>query len=161
MLVLYVVIFILSSQIIHAVAVNQQTGFNPYPLGSTLLCMIQHPLLLTMSIYYLGWLWGIAIFLCHFFGIVHMTVSWVFSIPTLLAKDYDRIIQIKEIELALLSPMFIIVLVFTVVSFFVAQYKSLLLFLQNNISILIISSIVIVILSIARIIVAKKVSSNM
>ena len=66
---LFLIFFVLSSQLIHSVAMDQQTGFNPYPFGTTIFCLLQHPLLLIMSIFYLGWLWGIVLFLCHLFGI--------------------------------------------------------------------------------------------
>lgn len=157
---LFLIFFILSSQLIHSVASDQQTGFNPYPFGATIFCLLQHPFLLIMSIFYLGWLWGIVLFLCHLFGIVHMTVSWIFDIPTLLAKDFDKLMRFMKLKIALLAPMLIAILVFTVVSFFVSNFKSLLFVLQNNTSIAIGTVIVIIVLSISRLIVAKKVNET-
>ena len=155
---LFVILFVLSSQLIHSVASDQQTGFNPYPFGTTIFCLLQHPFLLIMSIFYLGWLWGIVLFLCHLFGIVHMTVSWVLDIPTLLAKDFEKLMRFMKLKIALLAPMLIAILVFTVVSFFVSNFKSLLVVLQNNTAIAIGTVIVIIVLSISRLIVAKKVN---
>lgn len=62
MKILFIVIFVLSSQLIHSVAVDQENGYNPYKFGATTFCILQHPLLLITSIFYLGWLWGIILF---------------------------------------------------------------------------------------------------
>lgn len=158
---LFVVIFILSSHLIHTVAVDQRTGYNPYPFGTTTLCILQHPMLLTMSIFYLGWIWGIMFFLCHLFGIIHMTISWIFSIPRLIINDYNKLLRIMKSNVALLTPMLIIVLIFTILSFFTAEFKSLLTFFQNHNSVLIGAIVVVIILSIVRIIVAKKLKNEM
>ncbi len=160
MQILFVVFFVLSSQLIHSVAVDQHNGYNPYPFGSTILCLLQHPILLTMSIFYLGWLWGIVLFLCHLFGIIHITVSWIFNIPMLLAKDLNKLVGFMKLEIALLTPMLIIILVFTIVSFFVVEFKSLLMILQNNTSLVIGAIVVIVLLSLSRLVVAKKVNDE-
>lgn len=158
-ILIYIIIFILSSHLIHMVAVDQQSVYNPYPFGTTFFCIIQHPLLLIMSIYYLGWLWGIVLFLCHIFGIIHATVSWVLSIPRLITNDHNKLLRIMKRNIAMLIPMFIIVLVFTIVSFFVADYECLLTYLYNHTSVLICTIVIIVVLSITRIILAKKASN--
>lgn len=158
--VIFLFIFILSSHLIHVVAVDQRSGYNPYPFGTTFFCIIQHPLLLIMSIYYLGWVWGIVLFLCHLFGIIHMTVSWILSIPRLITNDYIKHLQIMKRNVALLTPMFVVVLIFAIVSFFVAEYKCLLTYLQNHTTILVYAIVVILVLSIARVVVAKKVSDD-
>lgn len=155
---LFLFFFILSSQLIQSVARDQQAGFNPYPFGTTIFCLLQHPVLLVMSIFYLGYLWGIVLFLCHLFGIVHMTISWVLDIPTLLAKDYDKLMKIMKFKIALLAPMLIVIFVFTVVSFFAGDFKALLVLLQTNPVIVIVAAAVIILLSISRLIVAKKVN---
>lgn len=159
-MLLFVIIFILASHLIHTVAVDQRIGYNPYPFGTTILCVLQHPLLLTMSILYLGWIWGIILFLCHLFGIIHATISWIFSIPRLVTNDENRILQIMKRNISLLTPMLIIVLIFTIVSFFTAEFRCLLIYLQNHTTTLVCAIIVIVVLSIARIVVAKKVSDD-
>ncbi len=155
MSIIFIVILILSSHLIHMVTVDQSNGYNPYPFGTTFFCIIQHPLLLTMSIYYLGWIWGIILFLCHLFGIIHMTISWILGLERIFSDDYDKHLRIMKRNIALLMPMFIIVLIFTIVSFFTAEYKSLLIYLQNHSFILIPTIIIVMILSITRIIVAK------
>ncbi len=155
MQILFIIIFVISSQLIHSVAVDQQTGYNPYPFGTTLFCLLQHPILLVASIFYLGWLWGVVFFLCHLFGIIHITVSWIFDIPTLLAKDVNELVRFMKLKISLLAPMLIIVLVFTIISLFIGEFKSLLITLQNNPPLIIIAVIVIGLLSISRLIVVK------
>lgn len=155
---LFLIFFILSSQLIHSVATDQQTGFNPYPFGTTIFCLLQHPFLLVISIFYLGWLWGIVLFLCHLFGIVHMTISWVLDMPALFAKDFDKLLKFMKFKIAMLAPMLIVILVFTVVSFFTSDFKALLVFLQNNPTVVIGAAAVITLLSISRLIVARKVN---
>ena len=157
---LFLIFFVLSSQLIHSVAMDQQTGFNPYPFGTTIFCLLQHPLLLIMSIFYLGWLWGIVLFLCHLFGIVHMTISWIFDMPTLLAKDFDKLMKFMKFKIGMLAPMLIAILAFTIISFFVCDFKALLVLLQNNPPIVISAAVVIILLSISRLIVAKNVNDE-
>lgn len=118
MKILFIVIFVLSSQLIHSVAVDQENGYNPYKFGATTFCILQHPLLLITSIFYLGWLWGIILFFCHLFGVLNMTVSWVLDIPLLLLKNSDKFESFLKIKVTLLPFMFIILLIFTIASFF-------------------------------------------
>lgn len=160
MLILFVIIYILASHSVYSIATDKNTGYNPYPCGTAFFSILLHVIVLVMCIYYMGWGFGILLFLCHFFSLVHATVSWVFNIPglILLAKnDYNKLYKQMELNLALFTPIFFITLIFTVVSFFVTDFRSMLVFLQNNNSVLLVSGIIVAILSIARIIVAKKI----
>ena len=123
MKILFIVIFVLLSQLIHSVAVDQENGYNPYKFGATTFCILQHPLLLITSIFYLGWLWGIILFLCHLFGVLNMTVSWVLDIPLLLLKNSDKFESFLKIKVTLLPFMFIILLIFTIASFFFVKFR--------------------------------------
>ncbi len=171
MLVLFVIIYILSAQLIYNANNNQNLGICPYPLGLNIICVFYHLILLVISIYYMGWVCGIILFLCHFFAIIHMTIGWTLNIPVLILLHKNRTInspyltakmfRLIEMNYILLSPMLILTFIFTFVSFFVADFKSMFVFLQNNTSVLTYAGIVVVVLSIARIIVTKKVSSNM
>lgn len=155
--ILFIVVFILSSQLIHSVAVDQENGYNPYKFGATTFCILQHPLLLITSIFYLGWLWGIAIFLCHLFGIINLTVSWVLDIPLLLLKNSDKFENFLKLKVTLLPYMFIILLVFTIASFFLSSFESLLFILQSETAILVGILVGIAVLSIARLVLVKTV----
>jgi len=158
--ILFIIVFVLASQLVHSVAVDQQTGYNPYPFGTTIFCLFLHPLLLTLCVWYLGWLWGILIFLCHLFGIIHMTVSWIFDIPTLLAKNTKQLINFMKLKIAILTPMVVVTLFFTILSFLVTDYKSLFYLLSQNISYIVIAGIVVTVFSIIRLFVAKATSDK-
>ena len=158
--IVFVILFILSSQLVHSVAVDQQTGFNPYPFGTTLSCMAYHPLLLISAIFYLGWIWGIVLFLAHFFGIIHATISWVLDIPELLINNEKRFLGFLRLKLCLLGPVLLANLIFTVSSFFIVDFESLLSLFQGNPGSLIVIAIVVSILSAARVVVTKWIAQN-
>ena len=160
MAIVFLVLFIVSSQLIHSVAVDQQQGFNPYPFGTTILCIILHPLLLISSIFYLGWIIGIAVFLCHLFGLLHCTVSWILDIPELLTNNFNQLLSIKKFKIGLLTPILLANIVFTVASFFVSEFKSVFYLFYGNIPAIIVTSIVVITLSVIRIIVAKHISKE-
>lgn len=156
----FVIIFILASHLIYSVASDQRTGFNPYPFGTTILCLLLHPLLLTLSIWYLGWIWGIVIFLCHLFGLIHATVSWILELPTLLAKTERQVFGFMKLKIGLLTPMLIVTLVFTILSFFMSHFKSLFYLLGENIAYIITIAVVAVVGGIVRAFVSKSFSNK-
>lgn len=157
MKVLFITIFIFASQLIRSVALDQQNGFNPYPFGTTIFCLAFHPLLLTSCIWYLGWIWGILIFICHLFGILHMTFTWLLELPIILTVKTDRqLLKVMKLKIGLLWPTLIITLVFMIFSFFLSEFKSLLYLFTNRPIFLIISVAIILISSIVRIIVAQR-----
>lgn len=156
--IIFIVLFVVSSHLIHSIAVDQQQGFNPYQFGVTVFCILLHPLLLISSIFYLGWVWGIVLFLCHFFGILHGTVSWVLDIPVLLTTSYQQIDTLVKLKINLLIPVILANLIFTITSFFVSDFKSFITFLNGNTSAIIVSVIIVSVLSVLRLIVSAKIS---
>lgn len=158
--VVFLILFVTSSQLIHSIAVDQQQGFNPYPFGTTIFCIMLHPMLLISSIFYLGWLWGSALFLCHLFGILHCTVSWIFDIPVLLTTSYQKLIKMQRIKIGLLVPTILANAIFTVTSFFTSNFKSLLRFLYRNTTAVVVSVIIVIVLSVLRIFVSNKVAKS-
>ncbi|MDO5579284.1 MAG: hypothetical protein Q4F90_08305 [Ruminococcus sp.] len=86
-----------------------------------------------------------------------MTVSWVLDIPLLLLKNSDKFESFLKIKVTLLPFMFIILLIFTIASFFLSSFESLLVVLQNETAILVGILIGIAILSIARLVLVKTV----
>ena len=133
--ILFVVLFVFSSQLVHSVAVFQQNFYNPYPFGTTIFCIAHHPLLLISSIFYLGWFWGFALFLLHFFGIIHATFSWIFDIPILFFKNEQQVLHFEKLKINLLFPSLILYLIFTVASFFLSDFKVLFDFIKSDTSI--------------------------
>ena len=158
--IIFIALFIISSQLIHSVAVDQQQGFNPYPFGTTICCLMIHPFLLVTSIFYMGWLWGIILFLCHLFGILHGTVSWVLDIPELLTTDEQKFFEILKLKISLLGPVIIANIIFTIATFFVSDFKSVIDFLDGNTNAIIVTAIIIAVLSVLRLIVSAKISKG-
>ncbi|MBR5286170.1 MAG: hypothetical protein IKU30_04665 [Clostridia bacterium] len=159
MQIFFIVVFVLSSQLVHSVASDQKLGYNPYPFGTTIFCLLQHPILLTMSVYYLGWLWGIVLFLCHLFGIIHMTISWVLDMPVFFIKTEGAMFKYMKLKISFLPVILVTILVFTIVSFFATNFKSLLFLLQNNTTYIIVAVLITIILSVVRLIVANKMNN--
>lgn len=148
MKVLFVILFLVSTELIQSVAVHQKE-YNPYPFGTTIFCIIQHPLLLISCIYYLGWLWGILLFLAHLFNIVHATVSWILGMPFVFIKS-ENTLSLLRLEISMLCPLFLANLVFTIVSFFVADFKSLYYYLDSNTVAVCVIVVVAIVLGILR-----------
>lgn len=79
------------------------------------------------------------------------------DIPLLLLKNSDKFESFLKIKVTLLPFMFIILLIFTIASFFLSSFESLLVVLQNETAILVGILIGIAILSIARLVLVKTV----
>lgn len=158
--ILFVIVLVYASHLVRAVAVDQQTGYNPNPFGTTIFCLFLHLLLLTLCIWYLGWIWGILIFMCHLFGIIHMTISWIFDVPGLLAKNTKQLIGFMKLKVAILTPMVIVTLFFAILSFFVVDHKSLFYLLSENTFYIVVAGIVAVVFGIIRLFAAKALSGK-
>lgn len=151
----FLILYIISSSMGYSIASDQQLGFNPYPFGTTILCFMLHIPILVSSIFYLGWVCGIVCFLLHLFGITYGTIGWMFNIPTLVAKNEQQLFRFLNLKLKLLSPTLVASIIFTVVSFFVSDFKSLLGLFQKNSTFTVMFIIIVVILSGLRIVFSK------
>lgn len=156
---IFLVLYAAFSSLVYSVALDQKLGFNPYPFGATILCILFHPLVLISSIFYLGWVWGTICFLLHLLGITYSTVGWIFNLPTLLVKNDEQLLRFLKVKLTLLFPSLIIGIIFTVISFFFSDYKALLDIFMENSTFTITLIAIVIILSVLRIFVSK-LSSN-
>lgn len=157
--ILFLILYITISSLVYSIASDQQLGFNPYPFGTTILCMMFHPLILISSIFYLGWVWGIIFFLLHIFGITHAAVGWVFNFPALLTSNEEQLLRILKLKLGLLGPCLCISIIFTVISFFAVDFKMLLDLFKDDSTFTIMFIVIIAILSILRIVISKLLSN--
>ena len=132
MIVAFLAIFIIVSQLLHSVAAHQKLGLVPYPFGATFLCYITHIVLLVTSIWYCGWVFGIMLFLCEFFSLVHSSIGWILTIPTLFFKDYKNVLKFVRFETSMLTPALIVSIVFCIVSFIVTPFSSLYHYMSIN-----------------------------
>lgn len=158
--IVFLILYIVSSSMVYSIASDQQLGFNPYPFGTTIFCMLLHIPILVSSIFYLGWIWGIICFLVHIFGLVHATVGWLFNIPVLVASDDDQLLRFLKLKLNLLAPTLLINIIFAVISFFVADFQDLLNLFNSNSTFVIMFVIIIAVLSALRIVITKLVSND-
>ncbi len=159
MLVCFVIIFILSSHLIHFVKANVHLLEDRKPSAISAFCNFYHALLLVLGIYYLGWLFGTILFFCHFFSLIRLSVTWIFDVPVIFLQNKNQTkppLLLIETIFNLSFPMVIIAIFFTIISFYENQFNSMYIFLQNNIYVLIYAGIVVAVLSITRIIVDRK-----
>ena len=133
MLIAFVVIFLLSSFWIKAIAVDQQMGYNPFLFGTDLFCIITRLILLVMCIWYLGWIAGIIVSVLDFFGIISACFSWFLNLPFLAYKNIEEMHKKMRFKLSMLPVVLIVCLVFTIVSFFTTRFASLFDFFVKNI----------------------------
>ncbi len=160
MVVAFVVILIVCSELNYSVAANTNIGINPYPAGSSMLSVLNNLVLLITCVRYLGWIWGIIVFLCSFFSIVHLTIGWVLSVHTLFFKHDWQVLNNARIEAILVPYLLLTLTVFCVASFIVTPFRSLSEYLSGHIDVLVIAATVLVISSIVRVIIAKHVDSS-
>ncbi len=154
----FVILFIVVAQLLHQIAVDQSMGLNPYPFGTTIFCYITHLILLITCIRYLGWLFGILLFIGEFFSLIHASIGWILEIPFLFIKKAEIVIKLVKFRIAILPVALIATLTFCILSFFMSTYASLYKYLWDNVTIVFVSEVVLIIGSIIRIFVAKKVS---
>ena len=155
MLIAFVVIFLLSSFWIKAIAVDQQMGYNPFLFGTDLFCIITRLILLVMCIWYLGWIAGIIVSVLDFFGIISGCFSWFLNLPFLAYKSIEEMHKKMRFKLSMLPIVLIVCLVFTIVSFFTTRFASLYDFFAENIFVLFILMAVAIVSNIFRIAVMK------
>ncbi len=157
--ILFLILYITFSSLVYSIASDQRLGFNPYPFGTTILCIVFHPLILISGIFYLGWGLGILCFLIHLLGIPYGTVGWIFSIPTLLATNEEQILRILKLKLGLLGPSLCVSIIFTVISFFSVDFKALLDVFKEDSTFTIMFIVIVAILSVLRIVISKLLSN--
>jgi hypothetical protein len=155
MLIAFVLIFLLSSFWIKAIAVDQQMGYNPFLFGTDLLCIVTRLILLVMSIWYLGWIAGIIISVLDFFGIISACFTWFLNLPFLTYKSVEEMHKKMKFKLSMLPIILIVCLAFTIVSFFTTRFASLYDFCAENIFILFVLAGVAIVSNILRIVVMK------
>lgn len=162
MLILFVVIYILSSHFIHFVKTNVYLLEDRKPSAISAFCNFYHALLLILGIYYLGWLFGTILFFCHFFSLIRLSVTWIFDVPVIILQNKNQTrppLRLIEIIFNLSFPMFVITIFFIVISFYDNTFESMYRFLQNNKLILFCAAGVIALLSLIRTIVYKKIKN--
>ncbi|MBO5213982.1 MAG: hypothetical protein J6B86_04365 [Clostridia bacterium] len=159
MLIAFLIIFFVINELVISTATHQQLGFNPYPFGTTILCMIIHAIMLVVCIWYCGWIFGILLFLFHLFAFPHSTIGWILNSPSLFYSP-EKMLGLCKREIALLPVAIITLLAFTIISFFATPYKALYEFAKTTPLFLIIAGAVLVLGFIIRSIISYKISAD-
>jgi hypothetical protein len=147
LIVSFLVLFIFASELLHTIAVDQQQGLHPHPLGASVLSGIGQGLLLALCIWYCGWLWGAVLFLGQFFAVVHATMGWLLMVPLFFVDRSRRV----RLELALMIPTLLLVLVFSVVSFLTTPFAALYSVVQRDWTVLLMPAVVVMVCGFVRI----------
>lgn len=128
MSIAFVVIFLVADWLIHISAANYESGMIDYRV-TTYICLLTQLLLIVPIIWYLGWIAGILFAAFSFFQGMYITIGWAFSLPSFfLGSPY----RWAYYELVALIPAQIIIVVFTIVSFFVTKFGCLYTFISKN-----------------------------
>lgn len=101
-------------------SVFNEAGLLPYRFGYLSFANLTHLTIAIMSVWYLGWVWGIFIFLLYFFGIIDSSLMW--WIRYLYMKKNP---SLSTTAYSLFSVLTIGQIIFTVVSLFVADFEQL------------------------------------
>lgn len=124
MIIAYLIIVLVVSELGYQLASQQQMGIVPYPFGVTMFCMINHIIVLVTGIWYFGWVGGIILFALHFLSIIHSCFGWILSaIDLLLVNTPEQMMRSVRREVSLLSIISPAFLIFMIVSFFVVDFK--------------------------------------
>ena len=141
---------------VQEVAVHQQMGYCQH-ISAGDFCWLNRIIMAVPCVWYCGWVLGLVLVAFALFGLLHATIGWVFTIPTLSIDDEDRMIEHTDIECGLLLPMNLICVVFVILSFFFAPFRSVITVLGSASSIIVVLA-VLAIGTIIRMIVLRKVS---
>lgn len=160
MIVLFILLFIIASELTYSVATQPLLGYNPYPFGTPIICVIIHVLILVNCIFYLGWLIGIILFICHMITIPHMTIGWVFALPSLFFTSEKQYFKYFNLQLSSLIPLLIVLIAFFVISIFVSEYSCLYDSLESPVLTLIIIVVALTIMSFIRKLTFKALSND-
>jgi hypothetical protein len=120
MIIAYLVILIIGSELQYSISVLSSMKLMPYQFGINFFSIVFYIFALASSIWYCGWIVGIIIFLLCLFGIIHGTLSWILSVPFLNVN-----VQKEATFLARIWGAFpIAAIIFQIVSFFITSFQS-------------------------------------
>ncbi len=161
MIIVYLIILVFVDALLHMIAVHQSQGLTPFPFGVTKACWIGRVLLTVINVRFLGWVAGIVLSTCEFFGLLYASIGWMFYLPVVLKplkpletpeiKEY----KIARAEPAILSCSIIGLIIFCICSFIFVPHKALLTVMIDNLYLICIALIVLVAGFLARIVIAK------
>lgn len=133
MCIAFLILSIVVSAVRHMIAVYDQQGILPYALGMRVFCYLTDAVFLVCSVYYFGFLFGPIYFVMHYFSILFAVVGWIVTvIPNLFSKSISSIQKTIAFESSALVVLLIALAIFTVISFFVVPFKSMIDFVKAH-----------------------------
>ena len=117
MLYFFILLYYLLSELIYQVAVYQEQGLVRYMIAPAL-CIFTRLILAVPTIRLLGVWVGIIFTVADFFSFSHLTLGWIFTVPTLFTKDSIKYLKHVEFDCAMLPIAAILAVILSIVSFF-------------------------------------------
>lgn len=97
----------------------------PSPVGYNLFAKAGHLLVLVLSIWNLGWLFGIIFFALYFFNIINASISWIFAYIFIIGNKESNNCQDVIMTVYGFFPILVFVLLaICIVSLFVVPFQS-------------------------------------
>ena len=143
MQMLFIIFYVIANELTYIIALRQQMGLCRF-ISAGDLCWANRIILAVLCIWYCGWIVGIVLIVFSLFGLLHATIGWILTIPTLFTVDERKLRRVTDMECGLLIPLDILWLVFAVLSFFLTSYKSLLPFIGTSTAIIVIAAVLVI-----------------
>ena len=115
-------LFYLLSELTYQVAIYQSQGLVRH-ISAADLCWLNRLILVIPTTRLLGVGIGIVFTLATLFTFTHITLGWIFTLPSLFTKDPDKVLNHIEFDCAMLPFANIAAIILSIISFFV-PYKS-------------------------------------
>jgi len=162
--IIFIILLISFNELLYQLASHMadfEMQFLPSRNRLKLIMLCSHLSLLILCIWYLGWVYGIVVFLASFFSLLHSLFGWILNIPSLFYKSEKQITNTLQYQIWAIYPVFLLSVVFCIVSFFTTEFMSLTYFFEDNLEILPALVVIALILLIIRIAVVKKLSQDL
>lgn len=137
MQILFIILYVTANELTYMIALRQQMGLCRH-ISAGGLCWINRIIMAVPCVWYCGWIVGLVLIAFALFGLLHATVGWILTIPTLSIMDERKLLRITDVECGLLIPVNILSLGIVILSFFKAPYRSILALISNSTNIVII-----------------------
>ena len=135
MIIIYGLIYLYDSELIYQLSNDKNHGVSKYPIGTSIFMNLMHVMVLVNAIWLFGWGAGIGLFIAYVLSIPHLTISWIFSLPStiqILKAQQDTlsinpvknvVLQSHERRIAALNGMVLVSTVFLITAFILFDFR--------------------------------------
>ena len=130
---LFLILVLLFCGINNYLAFFANNGKLPAPMGFNVFAVFAHLAILVMSIWYLGWLFGIIFFVLYILNILDAGISWI--IRYMLLNKYFSKQEAPQLSTSIYSffSFFVFgIIIFTIISFFASEFMSFKYLIEHN-----------------------------